>query len=249
MKTINIKDDTRIPGTNITLESGDLVYFKESARAKELLDQAISFYRDKVFPQLEEDEKILDELLDLVPGREAKAKWGDIIIGSGPLSITFKPYFEGMMTTTISGKDNRIWMRPFNATPENYAYGLDGIRKYLKEINYSSFKNKIPQILRDFCYNDTFLRKIQRLFGKYSAEGVIGGWIELCLKAGTAKKFANIINASYSGEAWAKEIERIADPSKDAVWALEHQEKIYKSLCDPIETVIFGSPVSSTYEG
>lgn len=131
----------------------------------------------------------------------------------------------------------------------NSIEGIDRIERYIKTLNLKSFKAKIPAIIAQL-YNDTFEKKVQRVFGKaFRVEEYIGGWVELCLQAGSASKFASIINASYGGESWAEEIEKVTHGGgrgdKDAIWALEHQEKIYKSFCNPIETIIFGSPISS----
>lgn len=240
MKTIQITEETRIPGTNIILEFNDRILYREDSFDEfQKLEQAF----DEKGLIINETSK--NELLNFLKKdplkRELVAK---IDKNLGKISFTIGDYPFKIDGIFIINKDDEAEFRYFYTRNQLYNEKLASLKNqleialkdalYLKKKGFD-YRNseKVAKVLEESWFPSNFLSVSPiRYFSN-------------CLEFNSKKEFLDEISSELDGSSWVKFLQTaINEPEKTII---KNYEKILTKFCNPIESLVFGEPVSSQY--
>lgn len=261
MKHLKINETIRIPGTDLILEAGDKVFFKEAD--SDIVDDLI-----KVTPGLDNFPSVISDIRSDIQKMKSMLPDLKLKVSKENHQIDFefdyinKPlYGHTHMTSAIGGLDPKTkeliisyGTVTTSLTPlYGYSiYGIEEIEKYLSEIN---LKGKKVKDLLDRFFSRDFKKAVYKAFGKsYIPETLIGYWLQVCLSSGSLSNLLKTIENTPGKNLetkWAKMLSEAYRSRNSARLPLKsillNKEKILTALCDPIETYVFGKPVTSAY--
>ena len=259
MKTIEIKEETRIPGTDLVLEANDKIMFKESLESEV----------DSILARL----KKIDEYgFATITAPEEKALKEFIADWSYNRGV-YSPSTDRMIligkTGVLSIEIDKNLYDSSSLLPGFSLFFRDLAGKGLGEEKAVVYYKKVLSLIKNLKKLDEFVsspvlvnntKKLFNLRDEYLASRVIGAWVEKCVAAGSPQKFYKRMISSYAGEQWIKDIiNAVKKGSVEGLYGdrtrldpdevLNKEQDILDKFCDPIETFVFGKPVSSAYEG
>lgn len=240
MKTIQISEETRIPGTNLILEANDRIFFKEEININSILEEFYSIMKGTLGDQVDENQ--FKELSDFIHKLPINIDQNEILLnGEGKftsLMIKKENFYWDVLYTPSDGLKSYFVSLPYITTgfvPIKREYS--NIIEAIKEINSlgslgSSIFNKVRDIVSHSSYS---LGSSKFPFNVYR-------YAYLCLKKKTPENLLKEFDSDPSGKKWARFIVKnfILNEHMDQKEVLQKRNALVKKYISPIESLIFG---------
>lgn len=239
MKTIQIAEETRIPGTNIILESKDRIFFKEEVNIDSILEEFYSIMKEVLGDQVDENQfKDLSNFIHKLP----------ISLDQNEIRLNG----TGKFTSLTIKKENFYWSILYFPSKrlESYFVSLPYITKYepiekeysniikaIKEINsLGSFGSSIFKEVNSFANSNSYS------IGSNKFPFNVYRYAYVCLKKKTPDNLLKEFDSDLSGEKWARFIVKnfILNGHMDQKEVLQKRNALVKKYISPIESLIFG---------
>lgn len=246
MKTIQISEETRIPGTNLILEAKDKILFKESNSISSYLEEFKNSYRTIIGIDRESitkiDYNVIKEFMESIPfpitSMEIEKENGSVRWNSKTKEALFYAYGD-----SISWKIGYI---PFYS---EYRYISSKNLDFMK-----SSMNDLEEVIR-FLGLNRVAKAMEPLFKrelKLKFTGVVGNfnpyrYLIYCVKTKDPKNFLKKLSKKPDISTWIKMIRPFFDYSYRAPAFMKSLDEILKLCFSPIEDLVFGREISKEW--
>ena len=245
MKTVEINEAIKVPGTRLILESGDKILFRESDDISYYLEKFKDSYRTEVGTERESftkiDYNLIKEFMESIPFPITSMNIGI----EGNHNVTWNSETKEALFYAYGNRE--LWGMGFIPFHSKYKFfyskNLDYMKSTVKDfekIIRSLSLNRAVKVMEPLFERESKLRGTGRFIGKFDPYS----YLKYCVELKTSENLLKKLSKKPDISTWIKTIRSaFAFPFK-TLTLMDNLDEVLELCLSPIEKLVFGKEVS-----